>query len=110
MDKLEELARKERELEAKYKQMIIKSKPVAGIRLDILVQLISELDSNPQLQQIFGSPVSSKLALISASDFGIFETKEVKLTEEQKIIFLKTLHEILQTYKIKYASSNSLTK
>lgn len=95
---------REKMLEDTHKSMVEDAEPVAGIRLDILAELIAELDGNESLTKVFSGDVASKLALISKSDFGIFEAKKVDLSEEQKLVFLKELNIILDKFKEKYGN------
>lgn len=96
------LDEREKKLLQLHQKMVDGSDPVAGIRLDILAAMINELNGNTVLKEIFEGDVSSNLAIISKSDFGIFETKNVKLTESQKITFLKELNKIFEKYRQNY--------
>jgi hypothetical protein len=98
-----DLREREKKLEEVREKVVTESKPVAGIRLDVLDSMIDDLNGSEALKNIFGTPVSRKLAIISESDFGIFETKEVSLSDEKKLVFLKELNSIINKYKIRYA-------
>ncbi|MFH1834646.1 MAG: hypothetical protein ABH851_00490 [Methanobacteriota archaeon] len=106
----ENLEERASQLEHLHEKMVREAKPVAGIRLDIMAYLIYELNQNENLKKIFGDPVSSKLAIISETDFGIFETDEVPLNDNQKIVFMKELDAIIQKYKDQYGKPGGEVK
>jgi len=70
--------------------------PRVGIRLDILARIMADLDSDKELQGMFGSPVTAKLGIIAAvNDLRIVEIEAVKLSDAQKKRFLEVLNAIL---------------
>ena len=70
--------------------------PLAGLRLDILKDVITDLDGNPQLVSIFGEPVSSKLGIVAyLNDLRIVDAQLVELSEEQKQVFVAELEQTL---------------
>ncbi len=70
--------------------------PVVGVRLDILEGVARDLNSNAKLQEIFGSPVSSKLGVVaSVNDLIISELQMVNLTDGQRKVFKEELEKIV---------------
>lgn len=93
---LEERARK---LEEKAKTVSSSKKPILAVRLDLVKSIIDDLDSNEELKGIFGSPVSSKLALVYDSEdntMNVAEARMVELDDMKKIRFLKIVEEIFK--------------
>jgi len=71
--------------------------PLVGIRLDILRKIMDDLDENPKLVKLFGSPVCSKLAVVpDVNDIWVTELNLVKLSGEQKKEFQGELSAIMQ--------------
>lgn len=67
------------------------------VRCDVLVKIIEELDSNPELQDIFGMPVSKALVVVAdGNDLRIEDGGSVDLTEEQSKRFLEILNEVIK--------------
>lgn len=67
------------------------------IRCDVLVDIIEELDSNPELQEIFGRPVSEALIVVAdGNDLRIEDGGSIELTEEQSKMFLDILNRIIK--------------
>lgn len=67
------------------------------IRCDVLVDIIEELDSNPELQEIFGRPVSEALIVVAdGNDLRIEDGGSIELTEEQSKRFLDILNRIIK--------------
>lgn len=68
-----------------------------GVRLDILEKIIEDLASRPELQEIFGSQVSSQLVIVADdSDLRIEEAGDIELTEQQREVFLEILGEVIR--------------
>lgn len=68
-----------------------------AIRLDVLRKILDDLDSDPELRQIFGGDVTSKLGLISMrNDIKISELKMTDLKEAEAQKFLHNLRSILR--------------
>lgn len=68
-----------------------------GIMMDVLDNIISDLNDNPELQKIFGVPVSAALVVVADSnDLRIEEAGKVNLAEEQKATFLRVLDEVIR--------------
>ena len=68
-----------------------------GIRMDVMDDIIEDMNNHPELQRIFGIPVSASLVVVSdKNDLRIEEGGVVSLTEEQKNIFLRILDEVIQ--------------
>lgn len=64
---------------------------------DTMLRVIREIDENAELQEIFGTPVSSALAVIAEKgDLRIEEGGGVELSEEQKARFLAVLGKIVK--------------
>jgi hypothetical protein len=71
-----------------------------GIKLDVLQKIIDDLDGNPTLKEIFGEPVTSKLAIIdNEGSLRLVEAGVVELTDEQKKTFEDTLKPIIDKYR-----------
>jgi len=67
------------------------------VRCDVLVKIIEKLDSNPELQDIFGIPVSKALVVVAdGNDLRIEDGGSVDLTEEQSKRFLEILNEVIK--------------
>ncbi|MFH1722328.1 MAG: hypothetical protein ABH950_06975 [Candidatus Altiarchaeota archaeon] len=70
--------------------------PMVGIRLDILRSIMDELDSNKNLQEIFKSPVCSKLGIVAeVNDLRFVEAGLVDTTDEQRKTVVKELDTII---------------
>lgn len=68
-----------------------------GIMMDVLDNIISDLNDNPELQKVFGVPVSAGLVVVAdGNDLRIEEAGKVNLTEEQKSSFLRVLDEVIR--------------
>ncbi len=68
-----------------------------GIFMDVLDNMIQDLNENPELQRIFGVPVSRALVLVSdENDLRIEEGGRVALSEEQLETFLRVLDEVVR--------------
>ncbi len=100
---MDELEQREMELSEMQNRIAKESKPVAAIRLDILRQMIDEIENNPVLDDIFDGDVSTNLAIVSKEDFGIFETKNIEMSDSNKIALLKELGKIFERYKEEYS-------
>ena len=69
-----------------------------GIMMDVLDNIISDLNDNPELQQLFGSPVSAGLVVVADNnDLRIEDAGRVDLTDEQQQTFLRVLDEVIRT-------------
>jgi len=72
-----------------------------GIFMDVLDNIISDLNDNPELQKIFGVPVSRALVLVADNnDLRIEEGGRVPLTEEQQNTFLRVLDEVIRANSV----------
>jgi len=72
-----------------------------GIQMDVLDNIISDLNDNPELQKIFGVPVSRGLVIVADSnDLRIEEAGRVPLTEDQSKRFLEILDEVIKSNAI----------
>ncbi|MFH0862586.1 MAG: hypothetical protein V1875_06090 [Candidatus Altiarchaeota archaeon] len=90
------LAKKAEALEAK-RRMKVEGEAGIGVRLDLLYRLTDELNADKDLAAIFGSPVSSKLAVFSnGKDISIVDAGIIKIDEEQKLKFLMRLKTIYE--------------
>jgi hypothetical protein len=68
-----------------------------GIMMDVLDNIISDLNDNPELQKTFGVPVSAGLVVVADNnDLRIEEAGKINLTEEQKSTFLRVLDEVIR--------------
>jgi hypothetical protein len=68
-----------------------------GIFMDVLDNIISDLNDSPELQKIFGVPVSRALVIVAdTNDLRIEEGGRVPLTEEQQNAFLRVLDDIIR--------------
>ena len=75
------------------------SAPVYAMRLDLMKNIIHDLDASKELQEIFGDPVSSKLALVSDGRdkmVSIAEARMVELDEAKTVKFLEILQAVLE--------------
>jgi hypothetical protein len=73
--------------------------PVFAVRLDLVKNIINELESDHDLEGIFGEPVSTKLALVFDKKDGrvsIVDAQTTELEEIDRIRFLKSLDKILK--------------
>jgi hypothetical protein len=72
-----------------------------GIFMDVLDNIISDMNDNPELQKIFGVPVSRALVLVADNnDLRIEEGGRVPLTEEQQNTFLRILDEVIRANSV----------
>ncbi|HDH41741.1 MAG TPA: hypothetical protein ENG12_04995 [Candidatus Altiarchaeales archaeon] len=72
-----------------------------GIRMDVLYNIIEDLNNDPELQRIFGSPVSKSLVAVAEdNDIRIEEGGAVDLTEEETEKFLEILNRIIKANTI----------
>ncbi len=72
-----------------------------GIFMDVLDNIISDLNDNAELQQIFGMPVSRALVIVAdTNDLRIEEGGKVQLTDEQQNGFLRILDEIIRANSV----------
>jgi len=69
-----------------------------GIRMDVLDDIISDLNDNPELQRIFGVPVSKSLVVVADNnDLRIEDAGLKELTEEEAKTFLTILDEVIRS-------------
>jgi hypothetical protein len=72
-----------------------------GIQMDVLDNIISDLNDNPELQKIFGVPVSRALVIVADNnDLRIEESGRVTLSEDQSKRFLDILDEVIRANAI----------
>ncbi|MFH1126146.1 MAG: hypothetical protein V1703_03390 [Candidatus Altiarchaeota archaeon] len=72
-----------------------------GIQMDVLDNIISDLNDNPELQKVFGVPVSRALVVVADNnDLRIEEGGRVALTEDQSKRFLEILDEVIRANAI----------
>lgn len=68
-----------------------------GIQMDVLDNVISDLNDNPELQKMFGVPVSRALVVVADNnDLRIEDGGKVNLTEEQSKRFLEVLDGVIR--------------
>ncbi len=68
-----------------------------GIRADVLVKIVKDLDKNVELQEIFKRPVSSALVVIADNnDLRIEEGGVVEIGGEESERFVAILNEIIK--------------
>ncbi len=68
-----------------------------GIRIDVLHSIIEDLNNDPELQMMFGSPVSKALvAVADDNDLRIEEGGIIDLKEEETEKFLEILNKIIK--------------
>ena len=72
-----------------------------GIWMDVLDNIISDLNDNPELQKVFGVPVSRALVIVADNnDLRIEDGGRVPLTEQQQQAFLKVLDEVIRANSV----------
>lgn len=72
-----------------------------GIRMDVLDDIISDLNDNPDLQKVFGVPVSRGLVVVADNnDLRIEDGGRVNLTEEESKTFLRILDEVIRANSV----------
>ena len=72
-----------------------------GMRMDVLDDIISDLNDNPELQKIFGVPVSKALVVVADSnDLRIEEGGVVDLSDNDQKTFLMVLEEVIRANSI----------
>ena len=72
-----------------------------GIRMDVLDDIISDLNDNPELQKIFGVPVSKALVVVAdTNDLRIEEGGVVQLSKQDEQKFLDTLDKVIMANSI----------
>ncbi len=68
-----------------------------GIRADVLMDILNDLNSHPELQRIFGQPVLYGLVVVSDhNDLRIEDGGIVPLTTEDEERFLSILQDIIE--------------
>ena len=68
-----------------------------GIYMDVLKNVIADLEARPELQEIFGVPVSRALVLVADdSDLRIEDGGRVNLSDEQEETLLRILDEVIR--------------
>ena len=72
-----------------------------GIYMDVLDNIISDLNSNAELQKVFGVPVSRALVVVADNnDLRIEDGGRVPLTDEQQNTFLRVLDEVIRANSV----------
>ena len=72
-----------------------------GIYMDVLDNIISDLNDNPELQKIFGVPVSRALVVVAdTNDLRIEDGGRVPLSDQQQQAFLKVLDEVIRANSV----------
>lgn len=72
-----------------------------GIYMDVLDNIISDMNDNPELQKIFGVPVSRALVVVADNnDLRIEEGGRVPLTDEQQKTFLRVLDDVIRANSV----------
>jgi hypothetical protein len=72
-----------------------------GIYMDVLDNIISDLNDSPELQKVFGVPVSRALVLVAdGNDLRIEEGGRVPLTDEQQNTFLRILDDVIRANSV----------
>ena len=72
-----------------------------GIQMDVLDNIISDLNDNPELQKVFGVPVSRALVVVADNnDLRIEEGGRMALSEDQSKRFLEILDEVIKANAI----------
>ena len=72
-----------------------------GIWMDVLDNIISDLNDNPELQKIFGVPVSRALVIVADSnDLRIEDGGRVPLSEQHQQVFLRVLDEVIRANSV----------
>ncbi|MEM2918557.1 MAG: hypothetical protein QXY62_03560 [Candidatus Altiarchaeota archaeon] len=66
------------------------------IRLDVLDKIIQDLNSNAELEEIFGYPVIRSLVIVADGNDLRIETSEENLDEQKTEKFLKILDEVIK--------------
>ena len=71
-----------------------------GVKLDVLRRVLDEIDADPELQAIFGTPVSSKLAFIDREGvLKVVEAGELPLNPQQKKTISNRVQAIIDKHK-----------
>lgn len=72
-----------------------------GIFMDVLDNIISDLNDNDELQQIFGVPVSQALVVVADNnDLRIEEGGKVEMNDEKQNTFLRILDEVIRANSV----------
>ncbi|MCX6695548.1 MAG: hypothetical protein NTU61_04570 [Candidatus Altiarchaeota archaeon] len=72
-----------------------------GIWMDVLDNIISDLNDNPELQKIFGVPVSRAIVVVADSnDLRIEDGGRVPINDAQQQTFLKVLDEVIRANSV----------
>ena len=66
------------------------------IRLDVLDKIIEELNTQAELEEIFGYPTANSLVIVADGNDLRIEASQENLTKEQEEKFLKILDEIIK--------------
>ncbi len=72
-----------------------------GIRMDVLEDIIRDLNDNPDLQKIFGKPVSKSLVVVADNnDLRIEEGGAVNLSDADSKRFLEILDSVIKANSV----------
>ncbi|MBD3387946.1 MAG: hypothetical protein GF416_02760 [Candidatus Altiarchaeales archaeon] len=86
-----------RSADIEKKMMDAYKRPKIAIRLDILRRIADDIDADKTLQEIFGSPVSEKIAVYAEmNDLRIGDAKKAEISEEQERTLLAELEKIIE--------------
>lgn len=68
-----------------------------GIRMDVLDDIISDLNDNPELQKMFGVPVSKYLVIVADNnDLRIEDGGVTELSEKDTESFMSLLDKVIR--------------
>lgn len=90
------LEERRRRLEERMRQ--VKQQPLVAVRLDLLKKLIDDLNTNQELKDTLGEPVTEHLALVwdkANDDILISDANVESMDDVAKIKFLKQLSEAI---------------
>lgn len=93
----ESIEERRRRLEERL--MEVKSNPVVAVRLDKLANVIIKLNEDKKLRELLGGTVLKHLALVwdkKNDDILITDANMEIMDDMKKIVFLKTLREVIE--------------
>jgi hypothetical protein len=77
-------------------------KAVLGLKLEVLRSIIGDLNGSAKLQKLLGNPPCEKIGIVAMNnDLKFMELPTVKLSGEDKLIFLTEMDALLRSRFVK---------
>ena len=75
---------------------MVKEPERVRIRLDVLDNIIGDLNTQAELEEIFGYPITNSLVIVADENDLRIEASQENLTKEQEEKFLEILDEVIK--------------